>query len=96
MGTGLITSDVPAPAWPKSPGFGLAFQGSGFWISPAEPSRTAQAWLRPALAQAGACHLREGQTMDSTLEGRPRGQKLQPLPSHPAPIGSGYVVAVGR
>ena len=53
-GTELATSDVPAPAWPKSPGFGPALRGSGFFKSSAEPPRMAQAWLRPALAQAGA------------------------------------------
>ncbi|KAF8955840.1 hypothetical protein BDZ97DRAFT_1962593 [Flammula alnicola] len=47
-------SDVPAPAWPESPGFGPALGGSGLVKSRAGPKAGNQAWPGPALAQAGA------------------------------------------
>jgi WD40 repeat protein len=43
-------SDVPAPAWPESPGFGLALGGSGFVKSQARPKAESLAWLGLALA----------------------------------------------
>ena len=43
-------SDVPAPAWPESPGFGLAFGGLGFVKSQARPKAKISAWLGLALA----------------------------------------------
>ena len=43
-------SDVPAPAWPESPGFGLALGGSGFVKSQAGPKAKILAWLGLALA----------------------------------------------
>ncbi|KAF8961425.1 hypothetical protein BDZ97DRAFT_1759982 [Flammula alnicola] len=46
--------DVPARAWPESPGFGPALGGSGFVKSRAGPKAGNQAWPGPALAQAGA------------------------------------------
>ena len=47
-------SDVPAPAWPESPGFGLALGGSGSAKSQAKPKAKCRAWPGLALAQAGA------------------------------------------
>ncbi|KAF8968591.1 hypothetical protein BDZ97DRAFT_1755248 [Flammula alnicola] len=47
-------SDVPARAWPESPGSGPALGGSGFVKSRAGPKAGNQAWPGPALAQAGA------------------------------------------
>ena len=44
------SSDVPAPAWPESPGFGLALGGSGFVKSQARPKAESLAWLGLALA----------------------------------------------
>jgi hypothetical protein len=44
------TSDVPAPAWPESPGFGLALDGSGFVKSQAGPKAEKLAWPGLALA----------------------------------------------
>ena len=46
----IVTSDVPAPAWPESPGFGLAFGGLGFVKSQARPKVKISAWLGLALA----------------------------------------------
>ena len=43
-------SDVPAPAWPESSGFGLALGGLGFVISQAGPKAKILAWLGLALA----------------------------------------------
>ena len=43
-------SDVPAPAWPGSPGFGLALDGSGFVKSQAGPKAEMLAWPGLALA----------------------------------------------
>ena len=43
-------SDVPAPAWPGSPGFGLALDGSGFVKSQARPKAEMLAWPGLALA----------------------------------------------
>ena len=43
-------SDVPAPAWPESPGFGLALLGSGFVKWEAKPKAKKSAWLGLALA----------------------------------------------
>ena len=48
------TSDVPAPAWPESPGFGLALGSLGFEKSQARPKAKSRAWLGLALAQAAA------------------------------------------
>ena len=42
-------SDVPAPAWPESPGFGLALGGLGFVESQARPKAKKLAWLWPRL-----------------------------------------------
>jgi len=47
-------SDVLAPAWPESPGFGLALDGFGLRKSWAGPKAKSRAWLGLALAQAGA------------------------------------------
>jgi hypothetical protein len=44
------SSDVPAPAWPESPGFGLALGGSGFVKSQARPKAENLAWPGLALA----------------------------------------------
>ena len=44
------SSDVPAPAWPESPGFGLALLGSGFVKWEAKPKAKKSAWLGLALA----------------------------------------------
>ena len=41
----IITSDVPAQAWPESPGFGLALGGSGLAKSQARPKAKILAWL---------------------------------------------------
>ncbi|KAF8951067.1 hypothetical protein BDZ97DRAFT_1770354 [Flammula alnicola] len=50
----VVVSDVPARAWPESPGFGSALGGSGLVKSRARPKAGNQAWPGPALAQAGA------------------------------------------
>ncbi|KAF8972230.1 kinase-like domain-containing protein [Flammula alnicola] len=50
----IKSSDVPARAWPESPGSGPALGGSGFVKSRAGPKAGNQAWPGPALAQAGA------------------------------------------
>jgi hypothetical protein len=47
-------SDVPARAWPESPGFGLALGGLGLRKLRAGPKAKTPAWLGLALAQAGA------------------------------------------
>ena len=47
-------SDVPALAWPESPGFGLALGSSGFVKPQARPKAKNLAWLGLALAWAGA------------------------------------------
>ena len=46
----ITCSDVPAPAWPESPGFGLALGGLGFVKSQAGPK--AKILARPGLALA--------------------------------------------
>jgi hypothetical protein len=46
----LRYSDVPAPAWPGSPGFGLALGGSGFVKTQAGPKAKKLAWPGLALA----------------------------------------------
>ena len=46
----VLVSDVPAPAWPESPGFGLALLGSGFVKWEAKPKAKKSAWLGLALA----------------------------------------------
>ena len=46
----ILSSDVPAPGWPESPGFGLALGGSGFAKRQARPKAKRGAWLGPALA----------------------------------------------
>ena len=51
---GVQTSDVPAQAWPQSPGFGPALSGSGFTKSWARPKGKKTAWPGLALAQARA------------------------------------------
>ena len=68
-------SDVPALAWPGSPGFGLAFLGFGFSKSQARPSGLALAWLGLALAQARAFSMRkeEGE-MGKVCKGMGRGR----------------------
>ena len=50
IGSPLPVSDVPAPAWPESPGFGLALGGSGFVKSQAKPKAEKLAWPGLALA----------------------------------------------
>ena len=47
---GVRDSVVPAPAWPESPGFGLALGGSGLVNSQAEPKAKILAWPGSALA----------------------------------------------
>ena len=47
---GMATSDVPAPAWPESPGFGLALGSFGFVKSQARPKAKRSAWPGLALA----------------------------------------------
>ena len=54
-GNRLITSDVPAKAWPESRGFGLAFDGSGFRNLQAGPEPSIAAGFGLAPAQAVAC-----------------------------------------
>ena len=49
-----LISDVPAPAWPESPSFGLALGGSGFVKSQARPKAKKLAW--PGLALAYQCY----------------------------------------
>ena len=46
----VLNSDVPAPAWPESPGFGLALLGLGFVKWEAKPKAKKSAWLCLALA----------------------------------------------
>ena len=50
-------SDVLAPAWPESPGFGLALGSSGLRKLWAMPKAKSWAWLGLALAQARAFDL---------------------------------------
>ena len=50
----IQSSDVQAPSWPESPGFGLALGGSGSSKSQAKPKAKCRAWPGLALAQAGA------------------------------------------
>jgi hypothetical protein len=50
----IRASDLPGPAWPKSPGFGLARDGFGFLDVWAKPKPPHTAWLWPGLAQATA------------------------------------------
>ena len=45
----LLSSDVPARAWPESQGSGLALDGLGLTESQARPWCKAQAWLGPGL-----------------------------------------------
>jgi hypothetical protein len=47
-------SAVHGPAWPESPGFGLARGGFGFVKPQARPKPPLTAWLRLGLAQARA------------------------------------------
>ena len=67
------TSGVPAPAWPESPGFGLALGGSGFVNSQARPKAKRLAWPGLALAWAGAYFV----TRENVREDRKERQKLE-------------------
>ena len=70
-----MISDVPALAWPGSPGFGLAFLGFGFSQSQARPLRLALTWLGLALAQARAFTMRKGEgEMGKVYKGVGRGR----------------------
>jgi hypothetical protein len=50
----FLASAVHGPAWPESPGFGLARGGFGFVKPQARPKPQLTAWLRLGLAQAAA------------------------------------------
>ena len=52
-----LISDVPAPAWPESPGFGLALGSSGLAKSEAKPKAKCRAWPGLALAQGFTTYL---------------------------------------